>query len=852
MTAAARMGTGCGCDCGGTAAVALDDAQNCTLHRIDDDGTFGVKDTQVPHCWGADLPDMFGNDVLIVSETESGTEAPYVYASGSCVAKWTFDLQPVWNVSPGGECYQIAESGNYIWVVHCRSEEGSNCRFYVSRFSKADGATGPTVECPAALQMANLFSVIQRLHFHLLGSYIPESVSGSGAYADYFPAIASSRDGGFYLSATVGANYQKGCGSIWKYDQNGSPTHTCDSVLFPRSIASDEFGNLFVAAYPVPDSDLPATPGTSGDEKYTFGPPKTHDGDNFSGAWKTQLCRCGASPANLWRRISAMPETDSDCVLGYSDLDPEYCGDVNLNDLLNNNPKLACQPPIPYDKLYTLYKLDTELQVSWKTIQYEYQRVFYSGGRLFAWANSQTTFFSGGGSSCDGTLFEINPSNGSVISKIVLRAANNSAGTSYYGYGVTDVAADDDDVYILIGGAITKLESDLSGIVWENGGNKSGVGSPFSTNAFYFSAIDFAPDSGASTYFPYFSGYDKKVFATSWNAVPCNQALPTLKVQSAVSAAEECLGYDCNPGAADFDYQAVGDTPKVFSLTCPCDSIACEFTKTAVGNGCFAPITGYVATFRRVQARYDGHSLISHTWCALIPFPCTHNAATYNDPVWIRVCTTETSTGWRSEASTVRSNSFQASDSPQERADWANLGSNCYNPCSFGPTLPYQLDETCSDPETGSPWANGLFRPNMLSCDCCGNDPNDTFGFEAETVDLCGCTGIPTTLTATFTNVSCDASWTGVTATLAYDGGSGFTFSGAINGKDVAFYFTCLGGTTWHIGSGTGPECALADTAESSSTCSPFQVNFTNVPISTIFGAGCGCVSGLVNVSVTA
>lgn len=120
------------------------------------------------------------------------------------------------------------------------------------------------------------------------------------------------------------------------------------------------------------------------------------------------------------------------------------------------------------------------------------------------------------------------------------------------------------------------------------------------------------------------------------------------------------------------------------------------------------------------------------------------------------------------------------------------------------------------------------------------------------TVDLCGCTGLPTTLTATFTNVSCDASWTGVTATLTYDGSIGYTFSGTLNGKDLAFSFACSSGMKWRIGSGSGPECSLSDTAEASSTCSPFQVDFTNVPINSIFGGGCGCVSGLVDISVTA
>lgn len=127
---------------------------------------------------------------------------------------------------------------------------------------------------------------------------------------------------------------------------------------------------------------------------------------------------------------------------------------------------------------------------------------------------------------------------------------------------------------------------------------------------------------------------------------------------------------------------------------------------------------------------------------------------------------------------------------------------------------------------------------DLTGCACC------TTGF-------CGCTDVPATLTATFTNVSCDSGYSGATATLTWNG-SYYHFEGTINGKDHEFDLSCLNSATHQVRvtSPTGPECSMSAT-DATATCSPFDVTFSGVTLTTILGGGCGCVTGQVDIHVT-
>lgn len=127
---------------------------------------------------------------------------------------------------------------------------------------------------------------------------------------------------------------------------------------------------------------------------------------------------------------------------------------------------------------------------------------------------------------------------------------------------------------------------------------------------------------------------------------------------------------------------------------------------------------------------------------------------------------------------------------------------------------------------------------DLTGCACC------TTGF-------CGCSSVPGTLTATFTNVSCDAGYSGATATLIWNG-TFYEFTGTINGKNHEINLSCLDSGThlMRISSPTGLECILSDT-DATGSCSPLDVTFSGVTLTSVFGGGCGCVSGQVDIHVT-
>lgn len=357
------------------------------------------------------------------------------------------------------------------------------------------------------------------------------------------------------------------------------------------------------------------------------------------------------------------------------------------------------------------------------------------------------------------------------------------------GSSIEDLAVNDDAVYAVDGRYLFARDRADGAALWCRK-NEGSEGDPPEKKAGWLSAVAALASTG-------YGAPDGLVWATG-DATPCNDA-----------EEDACDDGACVEDACDCDCGESGRTGGTL-VNCGCEEVACSFTST-IRSDC--------ETLDGATIHWSRDATIKTRWSGTLTSDCGNATFEVNYD-----CDSETNGGWSITATGIIS-SVTITDT------W----------CADG-----------APGETPFPGFAGAFTLDDGECDGCegclvfgtGECPEDT-------VDVCGCTGIPASPTATFSDVSCDASWTGVSATMAYDGGSGFTFSGTLNGKDFAFYVTCVAGV-WHIGSGTGPECALSDTVAISVSCSPFQLVFNNVPINSIFGAGCGCASGFVDVVVTA
>lgn len=129
---------------------------------------------------------------------------------------------------------------------------------------------------------------------------------------------------------------------------------------------------------------------------------------------------------------------------------------------------------------------------------------------------------------------------------------------------------------------------------------------------------------------------------------------------------------------------------------------------------------------------------------------------------------------------------------------------------------------------------------DLSGCACCG-------------VDFCACTGMPSSLTATFTNVSCDAGYTGASVTLTWNGvDETYDYEGLINGKVHHFRVSCFSssGPILRISPFPSTECEYFKLATATS-CNPLDVMFTGVTLISVGGGGCGCVTGDVDIHIT-
>lgn len=96
-----------------------------------------------------------------------------------------------------------------------------------------------------------------------------------------------------------------------------------------------------------------------------------------------------------------------------------------------------------------------------------------------------------------------------------------------------------------------------------------------------------------------------------------------------------------------------------------------------------------------------------------------------------------------------------------------------------------------------------------------------------ETVDVCGCTGIPTTLTATFTDAGC-THLDDATITLTWDGSDSWDGSGTVCGVTFSLSMTCSG-SDFYLDIISPTECrwaAFNPTQNTTKNCDAFQVEF--------------------------